>query len=99
MGCILAAIALFFPRFVILLLAVFSTYMHNGFETKVWPVLGFFFMPVTTLAYAFSINTYGSVEGLGMVLVIIGLLIDLGLVKLWGEEGNKARRRRLDGGK
>lgn len=94
MGCILGLLALVFPRFVILLLAVFSQYMHDGFQTKIWPVLGFFFMPVTTLAYAWSTNTFGGVKDLGLVAVVFAVLIDLGLIKIWGEEGRKAKRHR-----
>jgi hypothetical protein len=94
MGCILALLALVFPRFVLLLLAVFSHYLHNGFQTKIWPVLGFFFMPVTTLAYAWSTNTYGGVRDLGLVAVVVAVLIDFGLLGLSGEEGRKAKRRR-----
>ncbi len=94
MGCILALLSLAFPRFVLLLLAIFSQYLHNGFQTKLWPVLGFFFMPVTTLAYAWSMNTYGQITGLGMVAVIVAVLLDLGLISIWGDEGRKARRRR-----
>ncbi len=96
MGCILALLSLAFPRFVLLLLAIFSHYLHDAFQTRVWPVLGFLFMPVTTLAYAWSMHAYGRVEGFGMVAVIVAVLLDLGLISIWGDEGRKARRRRRE---
>jgi hypothetical protein len=46
-------------------------------------------MPLTTLAYAWAINSRGSVEGLQLVVVIIAVLIDLGLMG-----GSAAQRRR-----
>jgi hypothetical protein len=37
-------------------------------------------MPLTTLAYAWAINSRGSVEGFQLVVVVVAVLIDLGLV-------------------
>jgi len=37
-------------------------------------------MPLTTLAYAWAINSRGSVEGMYLVVVVVAVLIDLGLV-------------------
>ena len=64
----------------ILLVVIFSDYIGTAYETTLLPFLGFLFMPTTTLAYAWSIHNRGSVEGLGLVLVVIGVLIDLGLI-------------------
>ena len=40
------------PRVVLLLVAIFSHYLGWAYETVLWPVVGFFFLPTTTLAYA-----------------------------------------------
>ena len=37
-------------------------------------------MPLTTLAYAFAMNSNGSVDGMYLVLVVVTVLLDLGLV-------------------
>ena len=66
------------PRVAILLLAIFTRFMHEAYDTVLWPVLGFFLLPYTTLAYALAINQAGSVEGLYLVLVIVAVLVDLG---------------------
>jgi hypothetical protein len=50
MPCLVALIAFFFPRLVILILAIFTTYMSSAYQTIIWPVLGFFLLPYTTLA-------------------------------------------------
>lgn len=77
-ACLAALIALIAPRIAILLLAIFSRFMHEAYDTVVWPILGFFLLPYTTLAYALAINQAGSVEGLYLVLVIIAVFVDLG---------------------
>jgi len=88
MQCLLALVALAAPRFVIVLVVVFSDWLGSAYETRLWPLLGFFFLPVTTLAYAWSIHAYGAVEGGGLVAVIIAVLLDFGLI------GSSRRRRR-----
>ncbi|MBX3385874.1 MAG: hypothetical protein KF768_04835 [Phycisphaeraceae bacterium] len=81
MTCLLALLALIFPRLTIILLWIFSSYIGDAFGGKVlWPILGFLFMPMTLLAYAFGINQNGSIDGIYLVLVIIAVLIDLGII-------------------
>jgi ABC-type dipeptide/oligopeptide/nickel transport system permease subunit len=78
---ILGCLSLFFPRLVIVLLAVFSDYIGRAYGSEWWwPVLGFFFMPFTTLAYAFSVNYGGGVSGMYLVLVVVAVLLDLGVI-------------------
>ena len=78
MPCLLAALALFFPRVVIVVLVIFSNYIGAAYNTILWPLLGFIFMPYTTLAYAFGINSAGSIRGLYLVLVVVAVLADIG---------------------
>jgi hypothetical protein len=80
MPCVLGLIAAFFPRLVIVALAIFSDYLGRAYSGWLWPVLGFFFAPFTTLAYAFAKNAHGSVEGWYLVLVIVAALMDLGII-------------------
>ncbi len=88
MPCLVASIAFFFPRIAIVLLVIFSDYIGRGFDSLLWPVLGFFFMPYTTLAFAFAINHHGSVEGLYLGLVIFAALADFGVI---GSSSRSAR--------
>lgn len=79
MPCLLAILALFAPRLVIILLAIFSNYLSAAYTTLLWPILGFIFFPWTTLAYAWAWHTGGgSIQGLGLVVVVIAVLADLG---------------------
>lgn len=91
MPCLLVLIAFFFPRAVIILLALFSNFLSNAYTGLLIPVLGFFFLPYTTLAYAWAKNTHGSVDGFHLGVVIVAVLVDLGV--LGG--GARARRGRV----
>ena len=82
-------LALLMPRFVIVLLVIFSDYIGRAYDGILWPLLGFFFMPLTTLAAAWSLNTHGAITGTGLVAVSIAVIFDLGL--MGGAE--KTRRR------
>ena len=88
MPCFLALLALATPRVVIILLAIFSDYIGRAYDSAVLPLLGFFFLPATTLAYAFAKNSHGSVDGLYLVLVVAAVLVDLGII------GGSSRSRR-----
>jgi hypothetical protein len=69
MPCLIGCLALSAPRFAIVLVVLFSDYIGRAYETRLWPLLGFFFMPLTTLAYAWAINSQGSVSGGYLVVV------------------------------
>jgi hypothetical protein len=80
LGCLLALLALITPRFIMVVLWLFTNYLSRAFETFLWPLLGFFLLPTTTIAYAVAQNELDGVSGWGLVLVILGMAIDLGLI-------------------
>lgn len=90
MPCLIGCLALFMPRLAIILVAIFSDYLGKAYDSVVWPILGFFFLPLTTLAYAWAWHQGdGQVGGIGLVAVILAVLIDLGLLGT----GEASRRR------
>ncbi len=93
MPFLVGCLALAAPRFAIVLVVLFSDYIGRAFETVLWPFAGFLFMPLTTLTYAWAINSRGSVAGVHLVVVVIAVLIDLGLV---GGSASQRRRARQD---
>lgn len=88
MCCVLALLAFVGPRLVIFLLLVFTNYMSRAFDTFIWPFLGFIFLPWTTIAFAIAQNEFGGLSGLGLLIVALGLLADVGVL------GGGARGRR-----
>ena len=88
MCCVLVLLALVGPRLVLVLLWLFTSYLSRAFESFLWPLLGFLVLPWTTIAYAVAQNELGGLSGLGIVVLALGLLVDLGVV------GGGARRRR-----
>ncbi len=74
--CVMGLAAAGLPRLALLLVWV-SGYGSRAFDTVLWPVLGFFFLPCTTCAYAIAANETGGVEGWGLALVIVGVLLDV----------------------
>lgn len=91
MPCLVAIIAFFFPRIAIALLVIVGDYIGRAYETTLWPLLGFFFMPYTTLVYAWAKNSNGSIEGWYFAAVAGAVLVDLGVI---GGGGKSAERRR-----
>ncbi len=96
MGCFVGCLALAFPRVALALVWMLGPvgYLSRPFPGAVWPILGFFLLPTTTLAFAFATNSVapaGAVSPFGWLLVVLGLLADLGLL---GGGGRAARKRR-----
>ena len=91
MPCLIGCLALSAPRFAIVLVVLFSDYIGRAYETRLWPLLGFFFMPLTTLAYAWAINSQGSVSGGYLVVVVIAVLMNMGIIG--GSASNRYRAR------
>jgi hypothetical protein len=80
MACLLALLALISPRLVLFLLWLFSDVLSHAFGSWIVPLLGFFVLPWTTLAYA-AFWDWGpghQVTGFEWFLVIIAFLLDLG---------------------
>jgi hypothetical protein len=92
MSCFIGCLALATPRLTIVLVVIFSHYIGRAYETMIWPLLGFVFMPLTTLAYAWAVNSNGSVSGVYLVVVVLAVLMDLGMIG--GGEATRRHARR-----
>ena len=76
-----------------MLVVLFSDYIGRAYQTGLWPFIGFLFMPLTTLAYAWAINTHESVDGVYLVVVVIAVLMDLGIVGGSASQRRRAKKR------
>jgi hypothetical protein len=78
MGCLVFAVVLAVPRFAMVVLWIFSNYLSRAYDGWLLPLLGFFFLPTTTLAYAVAQNETNGFRSWGGALVVLGVLLDLG---------------------
>ena len=79
MGCFIALFALISPRLALFLLWIFDYgVLNRAYDSWFVPVLGFFLLPWTTLAYAVMWNT-GShgIHGLEYFIVILAFIADI----------------------
>ena len=82
MPCFMALIALAAPRFVIAVLWLFSGWFKGVFDSVLWPVLGFFFLPTTLLWYTAVQHWWNGQWTFWPVLgIVIALMIDLSPAK------------------
>jgi hypothetical protein len=93
-GCLFAIVALITPRLILIILWLFTNYLNAAFSSGWWGLLGFLFLPTTTIAYAIAQNEFttvtGGIEAMGIVLIVLGVVIDLGLL---GGSGRGVARR------
>lgn len=75
MGCIGSLISR-----AVLVVMYLNGYLASAYETVLWPLLGFLFLPLTTIVYAWIINSHGSVDGLYTVGLTLAVLADLGVL-------------------
>jgi hypothetical protein len=89
MPCLVVILVLAFPRIVLACLFLLSNYLERAYHGILIPLIGFFFLPLTTLAYAWMINTHQEIAGINLIILIVSVVIDLG-----GLSGGEYHRRR-----
>ena len=67
MPCLLLILVLAFPRIVLVLMFLFSNYLTRAYHGLILPLLGFIFVPLTTLAYAWMVNTGQPIAGVNLL--------------------------------
>lgn len=88
MPCLLVVLALLTPRLVILLLWFFTQWFRGIFDTLLWPILGFVFLPTTLLWYSAVQHWFG---GRWTLWPIVGLVAAL-LIDVSPAGGRRSRR-------
>ena len=89
MGCLLPLVAVIAPRLVMFFIFLLTNWFRLAYHTAIWPLLGFFFMPYTTLAYMTAmLNNNHQLSDGWLVLVVVAIVFDL------GAHGSSARTRR-----
>ena len=88
MPCLLVLIILAFPRIVLVVMYLTSTYLQRAYHDLLIPILGFIFLPLTTIVYAWLLNTHSAIEGINLIYLILAVIIDVG-----GLGGGESHRR------
>jgi len=78
MPCLFLILVLLFPRAVLLVLFFFTDYLTRAYHGLLLPLLGFIFLPLTTLTYAWLVNSAMPVEGVNLIILIVAVIIDMG---------------------
>lgn len=92
MPCLFVVLALMVPRVAMVLIFLLTQWFEAVFANWLWPVLGFVFLPYTTLAYmAAVLNSSGPITSGWLVVIIIAVIAD---IAHWGG-GYRTRRRRV----
>jgi hypothetical protein len=78
MPCLLLILFLAFPRIALALLFLFSNYLERAYHGLLLPLIGFLFLPLTTLAYAWMANTGQPTTGINLLILVVAVVIDLG---------------------
>jgi hypothetical protein len=80
MPCLFLIVILAFPRLALALLFLFTHYLDRAFHSILLLILGFIFLPFTTLVYAWLVNSSLPIAGINLVWLLIAVLADLGTV-------------------
>lgn len=92
MACIVALVALIFPRILIIILWFFTNWFDGVFNNILIPILGLIFLPITTLWYSVVICSFnGEWDAVSIAGMVVAVALDLGT-----SGGSWRSRRRRD---
>jgi hypothetical protein len=88
--CLFVIFLLLFPRVVLVLMFLLSNYLQRAYHGLLVPILGFIFLPLTTIVYAWMVNSHMALEGINLLYLLLAVVIDVG--GLGGGEFHRRRR-------
>lgn len=88
MACCLLIGVLAFPRIALVCLFLFTNFLEHAYHGLVLPIIGFILLPLTTITYAWLINSHRPIAGINLLILIVAVVIDAG-----GLGGGAFRRR------
>jgi len=90
-GCLIALLALVSPRLAIFFLWLLTSRLSIAFTSGLIAVVGFLFLPWTTLAWAVAYQPVRGVTGYGWLIVALAFVLDMSSYL----NGEWSRRRRV----
>jgi hypothetical protein len=90
MPCLVVLLALISPRLALVAIWLFSSILSRAYDSWIVPLIGFFVLPWTTLAYAgmWSAGT-NEVYGFEWFIVAVAFVVDLGSYAGGGRSGRR----------
>jgi hypothetical protein len=77
MGCLVTVVGIFCPRICMVFILLITDWFSKAYDSFIWPFIGFFVMPYTTLTYMGAmVNNGHSVDGGWLILMIIAIVAD-----------------------
>ncbi len=94
MGCFVVLLALIAPRVVLFFVWILTPYVSRAFHNGlIWPLLGFIFLPFTTLAYSLVWTPGIGVTGWAWIWVALAFILDLSWHSGSGYRASRKERR------
>jgi len=90
MPCLVVVVVLAFPRLALFFLWLLTHYLQRAYHGLLIPLIGFFFLPLTTLAYAWMVNSHQPIVGLNALILVVAVVVDAG--GLGGGAWHRSRR-------
>jgi len=78
MPCLLALVVLAFPRIILVLMWLFSNMLDRAYHGLIIPLLGFIFLPITTIVYAWMVTSNLPMQGFNLLILVVAVLLDAG---------------------
>ena len=91
MPCLLVFLILLAPRVVLFLMWQFTNTLDRAYHGLLIPLLGFIFLPITTIVYAWMVTSNLPIAGVNLVILIVAVVLDMG--SHTGGAGYYRRRR------
>ena len=78
MPCLLVLLMVSFPRLVLVGMWLLTTVLQRAYHGMLIPILGFIFLPITTIAYAWMVTHQMPLEGVNVFILVVAVLLDAG---------------------
>ena len=75
--CLIVGVLAASPRLILLGMWLFTDYLSRIGLPFVWGLIGWIFVPCTTIAYAIAENEFGGLHGWGVVILAAGVILDI----------------------
>ena len=75
-ACLFALLGAVAPRLALILMWLFTDWIGRAFDSFIVPLLGFIFLPLTTVIYV--LVSPSGLSAFDLILLVVGVILDLG---------------------